>query len=83
MFVMSDRWNHNLEIMLISHLHYQLSYKKQATFLCTKIWVGRPDIFKSSTIFPVCIGLLTAQVFRQYAYDIESGKISIPGVLIT
>ena len=42
-----------------------------------------PDIFKSSTMFPVCFGLLTARVFRKHAKHIESSNISMPGLLIT
>ena len=56
---------------------------KTSDFPLYQIWVGCPDIFKSSTIFPVCFGLLTAQVFSKHAKQIESSNISMPGLLIT
>ena len=51
------------------------------TFILTYGW-WCPDIVKSSTIFPVCNGLLTAQVFRKCSYHMESNNISMPAIHI-
>ena len=56
-------------------------YTKQVIFLYTKIWVGF-KIVKSSTIFPVFNGLLTAQVFRKHAYNITTNNTFMPGLYI-
>ena len=55
---------------------------KRFSFIPKFGW-GCPDIFKSSTIFLVCFGLLTAQVFSKHDKHIESSNISMPGLLIT
>ena len=44
--------------------------------------MGCLNIVKSSTIFPVFNGLLTAQVFRKYAYNIISSNTFMPGLYI-
>ena len=57
--------------------------KKQWQIYISYTKQGCPDIFELYTIFPVCFGLLAAQVFRKSANHIESSNISMPGLLIT
>ena len=81
-FLLSDRRNHNLKTVLLSDSYYQFSYTKQAIFFYTKIWVGCLNTVKSSTIFPVLNGLLTAQVFRKKADNIISSNSFIKCTMI-